>query len=66
MTRLEKVQPEKSWDQRKLTKGQAGDMFTRIRYGYSRFKKAWKQIQKKLVSEEKIKTEGEVKVGPLF
>lgn len=66
MTQLEKLQPEKSWDQRKLTKGQAGDMLTRIRYGYGRFKKAWKQVQKKLASEEKSKTKGEVKVGPLL
>jgi len=66
---LKKVKPDGDWDQRQLTKGQAGDIVTRMKYGMTKLERALKQAKKAKEAEAKlleIKQKNEITVGKLF
>ena len=66
---LKKIKPEGDWDQKQLTKGQAGDTLTRIKYGMAKYERALKQAKKAKEAEAKLheaKRSNEIKVGRLI
>lgn len=69
LNHLKKMKPEGDWDQKKLTKGQAGDILTRRKFGMAKFERALKQAKKAKETEAKrleAKQSNEIKVGRLI
>lgn len=66
---LKKMKPEGDWDQKKLTKGQAGDTFTRMKHGFSKLSKELEKAKKAREAESKMleaKKLKEIKVGKIL
>lgn len=66
---LNRMNPEGDWDSQQLTKGQAGDILTRMKYGMAEFRRLMKQISKLKEAEAKLletKRRDEIKVGRLI